>query len=147
MGEEAKQEQEQPKTEVPDKAEEKPEDANKLLQPVILFVDFHCIGCTKKIKCSIMQIEGVEGAVVDMARNQVTMRGGQFDPQAVCDRITKKARRKGKVLSLLPPLSPSPDNVKPPILEAVKPTVMTVPCYPHLSQKAGARTRKPSNPM
>ncbi|KAI4384886.1 hypothetical protein MLD38_002976 [Melastoma candidum] len=127
MGEEAKQEQEQPKTEVPEKAEAaKPEDASKQLQPVILSVDLHCIGCTKKIERSIVRIEGVEGVVVDTAQNQVTIRGGQFDPQAVCDRILKKTRRRAKVLSPLLP-TPPPDNVKPQIPAAVDPAVTAPP--------------------
>lgn len=44
---------------------------------------------------------GVEGVVIDMAQNQVTIKG-VIEPQAVCDRITKKTKRVAKVLSPLP---------------------------------------------
>lgn len=44
---------------------------------------------------------GVEGVVIEMAKNTVTIKG-VIEPQAVCDRITKKTKRVAKVLSPLP---------------------------------------------
>ncbi|KAL2558872.1 Heavy metal transport/detoxification superfamily protein [Forsythia ovata] len=64
-------------------------------------VDLHCVGCAKKIERSLLKIRGVEGVVIDMAQNQVTIKG-VVEPQAVCNRITKKTKRTAKVLSPLP---------------------------------------------
>ncbi|KAL5737166.1 hypothetical protein ACOSQ2_031954 [Xanthoceras sorbifolium] len=128
MGEEAKQEQakaaeaqpvdqekkeEKPAEEKP--AEEKPAAAAeepKPPSPFVLFVDLHCVGCAKKIEKSIMRIRGVEGVVIDMAQNQVTIKG-IVEPQAVCNKIMKKTKRRAKVLSPLPAAEgePIPDVV------------------------------------
>nr|GLL19981.1 heavy metal-associated isoprenylated plant protein 9 isoform X2 [Ipomoea trifida] len=59
------------------------------------------MGCAKKIERSILKIRGVEGVVIDMAKNQVTIKG-VVEPQAICTRITKKTKRVAKVLSPLP---------------------------------------------
>ncbi|KAK4786689.1 hypothetical protein SAY86_010522 [Trapa natans] len=120
MGEETKQEQakaeEKPQEEkveekkVEEKKEEekkeeekkKEEEEPKPPSPCVLFVDLHCVGCTKKIERSILKIRGVEGVVIDMAQNQVTLKG-IVDPQAVCNTITKKTKRRARVVSPLPP--------------------------------------------
>lgn len=44
---------------------------------------------------------GVMGMDIDMEKNQVTIKG-VVEPQVVCDKITKKAKRIAKVLSPLP---------------------------------------------
>lgn len=44
---------------------------------------------------------GVEGVVIDMAKNEVTVKG-IVEPQAVCNKIMKRTKRKAKVLSPLP---------------------------------------------
>ncbi|MCD7461407.1 Heavy metal-associated isoprenylated plant protein 9 [Datura stramonium] len=115
MGEEMKQEQakeevkpeekkEEQKTE--EKKEEKVEEEEKKEEPkppspFVLYVDLHCVGCAKKIERSISKIRGVEGVMIDMVQNQVTIKG-VIEPQAVCDRISKKTKRVAKVLSPLP---------------------------------------------
>ncbi|GLU21349.1 hypothetical protein SLE2022_374940 [Rubroshorea leprosula] len=107
MVEEAKQEQakaEAPKPE--EKKEEKAEEQEKEEppkppSPVVLFVDLHCVGCAKKIEKSIMKIQGVEGVVIDMSQNQVNIKG-VVEPQAICNNIMKKTKRRAKVLSPLP---------------------------------------------
>ncbi|GLT41559.1 hypothetical protein SLA2020_156130 [Shorea laevis] len=106
MGEEAKQEQakaEAPKPEEKkeEKAEEGKKEPPKSPSPFVLFVDLHCVGCAKKIEKSIMKIRGVEGVVIDMYQNQVTIKG-VVEPQAVCNNIMKKTKRRAKVLSPLP---------------------------------------------
>ncbi|KAM4068589.1 hypothetical protein ACB094_12G024200 [Castanea mollissima] len=113
MGEEAKQEQakEEPKPEEKkeekaeekkeEKAEEKKEEEPKPPAPLVLYVDLHCVGCAKKIEKSIMKIRGVEGVEIDMAKNEVTIKG-IVEPQAVCTKIMKKSKRRAKVLSPLP---------------------------------------------
>ncbi|KAG5617383.1 hypothetical protein H5410_017207 [Solanum commersonii] len=115
MGEEMKQEppKEEVKTEekkeeqTEEKKEEKVEEEEKKEEPkppspFVLYVDLHCVGCAKKIERSISKIRaGVEGVVIEMAKNQVTIKG-VIEPQAVCDRITKKTKRVAKVLSPLP---------------------------------------------
>ncbi|KAK4351043.1 hypothetical protein RND71_030356 [Anisodus tanguticus] len=93
--EEKKEEQTEEKKEEEKKEEPKPP------SPLVLYVDLHCVGCTKKIERSISKIRGVEGIVIDMAQNQVTIKG-VIEPQAVCDSITKKTKRVAKVLSPLP---------------------------------------------
>lgn len=51
---------------------------------------------------------GVEAVVIEMAKNEVTIKG-IVDPQVVCAKITKKTNRVAKVLSPLLPLPPPPD--------------------------------------
>ncbi|KAM2281968.1 hypothetical protein ACFX1S_042491 [Malus domestica] len=113
MGEEAKQDQAkaeakpEEKAEVKveekkdEKAEEEKKEEPKPPSPFVLFVDLHCVGCAKKIERSIMRIRGVEGVVIDMAKNEVTIKG-IVEPQAVCNKIMKKTKRIAKVLSPLP---------------------------------------------
>lgn len=43
----------------------------------------------------------MEGVVIDMAQNQVTVKG-IIEPQAICAKIMKKTKRRAKVLSPLP---------------------------------------------
>ncbi|KAL1813662.1 hypothetical protein ACET3Z_023727 [Daucus carota] len=108
MGEEAKQEQEQAPVEVKveekkeeEKKEEEKKEEAKPPSPVVLFVDLHCVGCAKKIERSIMRMRGVEGVIIDMGQNQVTIKG-LVEPQAICTKIMKKTKRRAKVLSPLP---------------------------------------------
>ncbi|KAG4954936.1 Heavy metal-associated isoprenylated plant protein 9 [Glycine soja] len=115
MGEEAKQEQvqsvaeakpEEKKEEMAEeKKEEKPEEEKKEEpkppSPCVLFVDLHCVGCAKKIERYIMKMRGVEGVVIDMAKNEVTIKG-IVEPQAICNTITKKTKRRASVISPLP---------------------------------------------
>ncbi|XP_031394819.1 heavy metal-associated isoprenylated plant protein 9 isoform X2 [Punica granatum] len=103
--EENKKEEETNKEEK--KEEEKKEEEPKPPSPCVLYVDLHCVGCAKKIERSILKIQGVEGVVIDMAQNQVTLKG-IVDPQAVCNRIIKKTKRRAKVLSPLPPAEGEP---------------------------------------
>ncbi|KAK7372865.1 hypothetical protein VNO80_06254 [Phaseolus coccineus] len=114
MGEEAKQEQpvaearpeekpaEEKKEEKPEEkpAEEKKEEP-KPPSPCVLFVDLHCVGCAKKIERYIMKMRGVEGVVIDMAKNEVTIKG-IVEPQAICNIITRKTKRRASVISPLP---------------------------------------------
>ncbi|XP_050236065.1 heavy metal-associated isoprenylated plant protein 9 isoform X2 [Mercurialis annua] len=100
MGEEVKQVEEKKEEEKP-AVEEKKEEEPKAASPVVLFVDLHCVGCAKKIENSIMKIRGVEGVEIDMGKNQVTIKG-IVEPQAICNRIMKKTKRKAQVLSPLP---------------------------------------------
>lgn len=46
-------------------------------------------------------VSGVEGVEVDMAKNEVTIKG-IVEPQAVCMKIMKLPKRRTKVLSPLP---------------------------------------------
>ncbi|KAF5450529.1 hypothetical protein F2P56_030868 [Juglans regia] len=117
MGEEAKQKQATAEEKKEEKAEEKKEEKTeenkeekpqdqekeepKPPSPLILYVDLHCVGCAKKIEKTIMRIRGVEGVEVDMAKNEVTIKG-IVEPQAVCMKIIKKTKRRAKVLSPLP---------------------------------------------
>ncbi|KAL3524484.1 hypothetical protein ACH5RR_017318 [Cinchona calisaya] len=118
MGEEAKQpEQAKAEEKKEEKAEEekkeekaeekKEEEPNKPPSPFVLHVDLHCMGCAKKIERSILRIRGVEGVVIDMAQNQVTIKG-VVEPQAICTTIEKKTKRRAKVLSPLPPAEGEP---------------------------------------
>ncbi|CAN4099140.1 unnamed protein product [Withania somnifera] len=95
MGEQAKQERSKEENTKEKKEEPKPS------YPFILYIDLHCIGCAKKIKRTILKIRGVEGVMINMEQNQVTI-NGVIAPQAVCDRIVKKTNRVAKILSPLP---------------------------------------------
>lgn len=48
-----------------------------------------------------MKYAGVEGVGIDMAKNEVTIKG-VVEPHAICARISKKTKRVAKVLSPLP---------------------------------------------
>ncbi|KAK9292918.1 hypothetical protein L1049_020899 [Liquidambar formosana] len=114
MGEEAKKEQAAAEAKPEEKKEEKPKEKEepKPPSPFVLFVDLHCVGCAKKIERSLMKIRGVEEVMIDMAQNQVTIKG-IVEPQAVCTRIMKKTKRRAKVLSPLPEAEgqPTPEVV------------------------------------
>ncbi|KAL6127480.1 hypothetical protein ACLB2K_070845 [Fragaria x ananassa] len=108
--EEAKVEEVKPEEKAEEKAEEKKEEKAaeeekkeepKPPAPFVLYVDLHCVGCAKKIERSIMKIRGVEGVLIDMAKNEVTIKG-IVEPQEVCNKIMKRTKRKAKVLSPLP---------------------------------------------
>ncbi|RVW25238.1 Heavy metal-associated isoprenylated plant protein 9 [Vitis vinifera] len=124
MGEEAKEqapaevkpEAEEKEEKAEEKKEEKPEEQKeepKPPLPFVLFVDLHCVGCAKKIESSLTALSlpdslsllssftGVKEVMIDMAQNQVTIKG-IVEPQAVCNRIMKKTKRRAKVLSPLP---------------------------------------------
>ncbi|XP_022844543.1 heavy metal-associated isoprenylated plant protein 9-like [Olea europaea var. sylvestris] len=100
MGEEVKQEEAKPEQKKEEKMEEKKEEP-KPPSPLVLFVELHCVGCARKIERSILKIRGVEGVVVDMEKNQVTIMR-VVDAQAVCDKIIKKTKRSVEVLSPSP---------------------------------------------
>ncbi|KAL8538217.1 hypothetical protein ACS0TY_000259 [Phlomoides rotata] len=104
MPEEKKEEKTEEKKD--EKTEEKVEEKKAPL-PFVLFVDLHCVGCAKKIERSILKIRGVEGVTMDMTKNEVTIKG-VIEPQAVCNRIMKKTKRKAKVLSPLPEVEGEP---------------------------------------
>ncbi|GER33444.1 heavy metal transport/detoxification superfamily protein [Striga asiatica] len=98
---EEKKEEKQEEKKEEKKAEEKKEEPKKPPPPFVLFVDLHCVGCAKKIERSILKIRGVEGVSTDMLKNEVTIKG-VVEPQAVCNRVMKKTKRRAKVLSPLP---------------------------------------------
>ncbi|KAL6662200.1 hypothetical protein ACP70R_000059 [Stipagrostis hirtigluma subsp. patula] len=103
--------------------EEKEEEAAKQEPPpppppVILGIDLHCTGCANKIKRCILRCKGVEGVEVDMAQNQVTVKG-IVDPQAICERLRKRTMRSATVISPPPPPPPADDQPAPPPAEAV----------------------------
>lgn len=123
MGEEVKQEQApveakpeekkvEEKKEEGKAEEEKKKEEPKPPSPFVLFIDLHCVGCAKKIEKSILRMRGVEGVVIDMSQNQVTIKG-IVEPQAICTKIMKKTKRRAKVLSPLPAVEgdPIPDVV------------------------------------
>ncbi|KAH9616049.1 hypothetical protein KSS87_005895 [Heliosperma pusillum] len=97
---EEKKEEEKPPAEE-EKKEEEPPQPPPPPPPFVLYVDLHCVGCAKKIERSIMKVRGVEGVVIDMGKNQVTIKG-VVEPQAICNMIMKKIKRSAKVLSPLP---------------------------------------------
>lgn len=116
MGEDAKQEEAKVEAKLQEKAEDKKEEKveekkegeePKPPSPLILYVDLHCVGCAKKIERSIRKIRGVEGVEIDMDKNQVTIKG-MVEPQAVCNRITRKTKRRVEVISPLPPAEGEP---------------------------------------
>ncbi|CAM8908770.1 unnamed protein product [Rhodiola kirilowii] len=69
--------------------------------PFVLYIDLHCVGCAKKIEKILTSMRGIEGVVIDMANNQVTLKG-LVEPQVICNRIMKKTKRMAKVVSPLP---------------------------------------------
>ncbi|KAK8502401.1 hypothetical protein V6N12_019994 [Hibiscus sabdariffa] len=100
MGEESKQEQ-PPVEEKPAEVKKEEPPLPPPPPPLVLFVDLHCVGCAKKVERTIMKIRGVEGVVIDITQNQVTVKG-VIEPQAICAKIMKKTKRRAKLLSPLP---------------------------------------------
>ncbi|CAL4888789.1 unnamed protein product [Urochloa decumbens] len=70
--------------------------------PCILGINLHCTGCANKIKRCILRCKGVEGVEVNMAQNEVTVKG-IVDPQGICDRLRKRTIRNATVISPPPP--------------------------------------------
>ncbi|GAU48710.1 hypothetical protein TSUD_303230 [Trifolium subterraneum] len=123
MSEEVKQAESKPEeTPVEEKKEEKEEEKKepKPPSPCVLFVDLHCVGCAKKIEKYIIKFRGVEGVVINMAKNEVIIKG-IVEPQAICNIITKKTKRTAKVISPLPEVEgePIPEVVTSQVSEAV----------------------------
>ncbi|CAL0307767.1 unnamed protein product [Lupinus luteus] len=129
--------EEKPAEEMP--AEEKKEEP-KPPSPCVLFVDLHCVGCAKKIERSIMKMRGVEGVVIDMAKNEVTIKG-IVEPQAICNRITKKTKRRANVISPLPAAEGEPipevviSQVSGPITVELNVNMHCVACAQQLKRK------------
>ncbi|KAE9615172.1 putative heavy metal-associated domain, HMA [Lupinus albus] len=48
-----------------------------------------------------MKMRGVEGVTIDKAKNEVTIKG-IVEPQAICNTITKKTKKRANVISPLP---------------------------------------------
>ncbi|KAI3732273.1 hypothetical protein L1987_63477 [Smallanthus sonchifolius] len=122
--EEPKAEEVKPEEKIEEKppAEEKKDEEPKPPPPFVLYIDLHCVGCAKKIERSLLRIPGVIGMDIDMEKNQVTIKG-VVEPQAVCDKITKKTKRVAKVLSPLPPTEGEPI---PKIVTSEAPELITV---------------------
>lgn len=53
------------------------------------------------------RLAGVEGVDIDMEKNELTIKG-VVEPQAVCDKIAKKTKRKVQVISPPPPAEGEP---------------------------------------
>ncbi|XP_019431576.1 PREDICTED: heavy metal-associated isoprenylated plant protein 9-like isoform X2 [Lupinus angustifolius] len=124
--------EEKPTEEKP--AEEKKEEP-KPPSPCVLFVDLHCVGCAKKIERSIMKMRGVEGVVIDMAKNEVTIKG-IVEPQAICNTITKKTKRRANVISPLPAAEGEPiPEVSGPITVELNVNMHCVACAQQLKRK------------
>ncbi|XP_073131593.1 heavy metal-associated isoprenylated plant protein 9 [Henckelia pumila] len=103
MGEEEKKEQTSPEEKKEEKTgeekkEEKKEEPKPDQSPVVLFVDLHCEGCAKKIQRYISKIKGVEEVTIEMAKNEVTIKG-VVEAQAVCNMLSQRTKRRAKVLS------------------------------------------------
>ncbi|KAI4319937.1 hypothetical protein MLD38_033473 [Melastoma candidum] len=105
--EEKKEEKAEEKKEEAKPEEKKEDELPKPPPPFVLRVDLHCVGCAKKISRSIMRIRGVVGVDIDMEKNELTIKG-VVEPQAVCDKIAKKTKRKAQVISPLPPAEGEP---------------------------------------
>ncbi|KAK9093698.1 hypothetical protein Scep_025167 [Stephania cephalantha] len=94
------------------KAEEKPveetkEESKPAATPVVLLVDLHCVGCSKKVERVLMKVRGVEAISIDMGLNQVTIKG-VVNPQALCNVIEKKTKKRASILSPSPPAEGEP---------------------------------------
>lgn len=134
---EEKKEEKQVEEKKEEKQEEEKKEEPKPPSPCVLYVDLHCVGCAKKIQRSIMKMRGVhyvvfllpnvmlcmnhvysflfcvclligvEGVVIDMAKNEVTIKG-IVEPQTICNTIIKKTKRRASVISPLPPAEGEP---------------------------------------
>ncbi|KAK9145890.1 hypothetical protein Sjap_005793 [Stephania japonica] len=107
MGEETKQEEVKAEVKAEEKPVEETKEESKPASPVVLLVDLHCVGCSKKVERVLMKVRGVEAINIDMGLNQVTIKG-VVDPQALCNVIEKKAKRRASILSPSPPAEGEP---------------------------------------
>ncbi|KAG5067337.1 hypothetical protein JHK86_011068 [Glycine max] len=136
MGEEAKQESPKAHESKPEENQEEKKEP-KPPSPCVLFLDLHCKGCAKKIKKSIMKMRGVEGVVIDMAKNEVTIKG-TVEPQAICNMISKKTKKRAKVISPLPEAvegEPIPSQASEPVIVELNISMHCEACAAQLKRK------------
>ncbi|GLJ55269.1 hypothetical protein SUGI_1186030 [Cryptomeria japonica] len=84
-----------------EKKDELKENKEEKIEPVVLKVDMHCLGCAGKVKRSIKTYKGVEDMLFDMKLNTVTVKGN-VDPLKLRERVQKKSGRRTEILSPLP---------------------------------------------
>ncbi|RWR79382.1 heavy metal-associated isoprenylated plant protein 3 isoform X1 [Cinnamomum micranthum f. kanehirae] len=68
---------------------------------VILTVDMHCEGCSKKVIGSLKGFQGVEEVKGDFSSNKLTV-VGKVDPEKIRDRVQCKTKKKVVLVSPLP---------------------------------------------
>ncbi|KAL9681166.1 hypothetical protein QQ045_012947 [Rhodiola kirilowii] len=132
--EKAQQKAEEVEVEVEEELESSPP------PPFVFHIDLHCVGCAKKIERILSKMRGIEGVVIDMAQNQVTLKG-LVEPQAICNTIMKKTKRVAKVLSPLP----APDDDKIPEIvpsQATEPITVELDVNMHCEACADQLKRK-----
>lgn len=84
-----------------EKKEELKENKEEKIEPVVLKVDMHCLGCASKVKRSIKTFNGVQDFWLDYKLNTVIVKGN-VDPLKLRERVQKKSGRKTELLSPLP---------------------------------------------
>lgn len=68
---------------------------------------FICMNHVYSFLFCVYLLIGVEGVVIDMAKNEVTIKG-IVEPQTICNTIIKKTKRRASVISPLPPAEGEP---------------------------------------
>ncbi|CAA6668349.1 unnamed protein product [Spirodela intermedia] len=99
-------------------------------EEIIMRVNMHCAGCAKKIKRSLMGIEGVEEVKTDCGNHLVVVKGkvAAGDPLGLVNRLQRKNGRK---VELLTPVLPKPvekkdENPKPVLKKEEQQVTMAV---------------------
>ncbi|GAU20317.1 hypothetical protein TSUD_337980, partial [Trifolium subterraneum] len=92
---------------------------NDALPSAVFKLDLHCEGCIKKIKRSVLHLDGVEDVKVDMPGNKVTVIG-KVDPHKVRDKLADKIKKTVEIVSFPSPPKkdvagdkPQPEKKKP----------------------------------
>ncbi|KAJ8759751.1 hypothetical protein K2173_009852 [Erythroxylum novogranatense] len=71
-------------------------------EDIVLKVYMHCKGCSEKVYTCLKGILGIEEINVDMANNEVILKGKKVDPMEVLKRMQKRYSRNVQLLSPRP---------------------------------------------
>ncbi|KAF3335469.1 Copper transport protein ATX1 [Carex littledalei] len=73
------------------------ETKHKVENTVVLKVVLHCDGCIRRIKRTILKIQGVEQVMVDIEKNHITVKG-TMNTKGFSEYVSKKIRRHAEVV-------------------------------------------------
>ncbi|KAM3293710.1 hypothetical protein ACQJBY_036944 [Aegilops geniculata] len=78
---------------------------------VVVSVPVHCDGCARKVRRSLLRLDGVEDVIVDHSTNTVVVTGQKAleNPIMVVEAVKRKTGKKAVLLS------PSPEKLPPPV--------------------------------
>ncbi|KAG5574383.1 hypothetical protein H5410_054517 [Solanum commersonii] len=79
-------------------------------QEMVLKVDMHCEGCSRKVARALKGFQGVEEVTMDYKESRVVVKGKSVDPLKLCERVERKSGRKVELISHM--TKPFEENTK-----------------------------------